>query len=92
MLERALGLSTPEFVRGHFNHTEAIALFPHLDHLISPGLVLHSPANRASRGLAIHCSPLAELLARRADREKIARISSNSTGTRVTSQNIVCRQ
>jgi hypothetical protein len=37
MLERALGLSAPQLVRGHFNHTEAVALFSHVDHPISPG-------------------------------------------------------
>ncbi len=40
MLERALGLSAPQLVRGHFNHTEAIALFSHVDHMISPGFNL----------------------------------------------------
>src|SRR6478672_2183659 len=32
MLERALGLSTPQLVRGHLDHSEAIGLFSHLDH------------------------------------------------------------
>jgi hypothetical protein len=36
MLERALGLSTPQFVRWHFNHTEAVALLSHIGHVISP--------------------------------------------------------
>jgi hypothetical protein len=36
VLERALCLGTPELVRRHFNHTEAIGLPSHLDHLISP--------------------------------------------------------
>jgi hypothetical protein len=36
MLERALGLSTPQFVGGHFNYTEAVILFSHASHLISP--------------------------------------------------------
>jgi len=35
MLERALGLSTPQFVRRHFNHTEAVTLFPYVCHVTS---------------------------------------------------------
>jgi hypothetical protein len=29
-------LSTPKLVRGHFNHTEAVTLFSHVGHVISP--------------------------------------------------------
>jgi hypothetical protein len=36
MLERALGLGTPQLVRRHFNHTEAICFSSHVRHLISP--------------------------------------------------------
>jgi hypothetical protein len=36
MLERALGLSAPKPVGWHFNHTEAVALFSHLGHVVSP--------------------------------------------------------
>src|SRR5580704_2614506 len=35
MLERSLGLSTPQLVRGHFNHTKAVALLPHVCHVTS---------------------------------------------------------
>jgi hypothetical protein len=48
MLERALGLGAPQSVRRHFNHTEAVALFPHVGHVISPGgsIVRHSQGPR----------------------------------------------
>ena len=36
MLERALGLSAPQLVRRHFNHTEAVGFFSHVGHVISP--------------------------------------------------------
>ena len=36
MLERALGLSAPQLVRRHFNHTEAVAFFSRVGHVISP--------------------------------------------------------
>jgi hypothetical protein len=45
MLERALGLSAPQLVCRHFNHTEAIALFSHVDHMISPGFNLDLQAD-----------------------------------------------
>ena len=36
MLERALGLSAPQLVRRDFNHTEAVAFFSRVGHVISP--------------------------------------------------------
>src|SRR5712664_1542643 len=36
VLERALCLSAPQLVRRHFNHSEAVALFPRVGHAISP--------------------------------------------------------
>src|SRR6516162_1670095 len=36
MLERTLGLRTPELVRRHFNNAEAVGFFPHLRHGYSP--------------------------------------------------------
>src|SRR5882757_8195848 len=37
MLQRALGLSTPQLVGGYFNDAEAVSLFSHLSHVHSPG-------------------------------------------------------
>jgi hypothetical protein len=39
MLERALRLSTPQFVRRHLNHTKAVALCSHVRHVRPPGQV-----------------------------------------------------
>src|SRR6516164_9074175 len=36
MLERTLGLSTPEFIGRHFDDAEAVGLLSHIRHLISP--------------------------------------------------------
>ena len=36
MLERALGLSAPQLVRRHFNHTEAVGFFSRVGHGASP--------------------------------------------------------
>jgi len=36
MLERALGLSTPQLIGRHFNHSEAICLSSHVGHLFLP--------------------------------------------------------
>src|SRR5262245_42484875 len=37
MLQRALGLSTPELVLRHFNHTETVCFFSHVGHGILLG-------------------------------------------------------
>src|ERR1700730_17925216 len=37
MLKRTLGLRTPQFGGRHFDDTKAVALFPHVGHVISPG-------------------------------------------------------
>ena len=39
MLERALGLSAPQLVGRHFDHAEAVGLFSHVGHGISPNLL-----------------------------------------------------
>src|SRR6516162_9030726 len=36
MLQGTLSLRTPELVRGHFNHPEAVALSSHVVHVLSP--------------------------------------------------------
>src|SRR5262249_42535862 len=36
MLERSLGLSSPELVGRHLDHTQTVCLFSHLGHDISP--------------------------------------------------------
>src|ERR1039458_5243571 len=36
MLKRTLSFSAPQFVRGHFNRTEAVGLFSHGEHVITP--------------------------------------------------------
>src|SRR6516164_1603475 len=38
MLEGTLGLGTPQLVSGHFHDAEAVSLFSHVRHLISPWL------------------------------------------------------
>src|SRR5258708_16297083 len=47
MLEGTLGLSTPQLVHRHFNHTQAIGLFTHAGHLISSGYDVRRKARRA---------------------------------------------
>src|SRR5262245_10865148 len=49
MLERALGLSTPELVRRHVNHTEAICFFSHVGHWTLLGSSRATISSTASR-------------------------------------------
>src|SRR6516165_6258378 len=52
MLERALGLSAPQLVRGHLNHTKAVTFFSRVGHVISPGsgMSLLTPRSHSMRG------------------------------------------
>src|SRR5258708_19545641 len=42
MVERAVGLSTPQLVGGHLKRTEAVTFLPHVCHEISPTFDLRS--------------------------------------------------
>src|SRR5262245_12919590 len=43
MLERALGLSAPQLVRGHLDHAQAVTFFSRVGHVISPGSASFNP-------------------------------------------------
>src|SRR5262245_29147645 len=49
MLERALGLSTPELVRRHFNHTETVCFFSYVGHGILLGSSRDTISSKAYR-------------------------------------------